>query len=90
VMKIGGISAWLEIAALAQEHSMPVSSHLFPEVSAHLLAVTPTAAWLEWTDWSSPIVAPASEVREGAVWPSPAPGIGIEWIESAVRRWQVP
>jgi mandelate racemase len=89
VMKIGGISAWLEIATLANTHAMPLSSHLFPEVSAHLLAVSPTAAWLEWTDWSTPIVAQSCVLKDGAVWPSEAPGIGLEWDEAAVRRWQV-
>ena len=43
VMKIGGVTGWLRAAALAQAASLPVSSHIFPETSAHLLAVTPTA-----------------------------------------------
>jgi mandelate racemase len=30
-----------------------MSSHLFPEVSAHLLAVTPTCHWLEYVDWAA-------------------------------------
>jgi mandelate racemase len=89
VMKLGGITPWLQVAALAQAHGLPVSSHLFPEVSAQLLACTPTAHWLEWTDWSSPIVATPLEVKEGAVWPSTAPGIGLAWDEAAVRRWLV-
>ncbi len=89
VMKVGGISAWLEIATLAQTHALPLSSHLFPEVSAHLLAASPTAAWLEWTDWSTPIVVQAPALKDGAVWPGEAPGIGLEWNEAAVRRWQV-
>jgi mandelate racemase len=89
VMKLGGITPWLQVAALAQAHGLPVSSHLFPELSAHLLAITPTAHWLEWTDWSSPIVATPLEVKDGAVWPSTAPGIGLAWDEAAVRRWLV-
>ncbi|HEX7559626.1 MAG TPA: enolase C-terminal domain-like protein, partial [Usitatibacter sp.] len=44
--RIGGVTGWQRAAALAQAHGIEMSSHLFPEVSAHLLAVTPTAHWL--------------------------------------------
>jgi mandelate racemase len=88
-MKVGGVSGWLDVAALADAAALPVSSHLFPEVSAHLLAATPTAHWLEWTDWSSPVIATPPEVRDGRVWPSEEPGIGVRWDEDAVARWQV-
>lgn len=86
VMKVGGITNWLKIAALAQTQAMPVSNHLFPEVSAHLMCVTPTAGWFEWADWSTPVLARPVEVRGGLVWPSDAPGIGIEWDAPAVAR----
>jgi len=33
-----------------------MSSHLFPEISAHLLAATPTRHWLEWVDWAEAIL----------------------------------
>lgn len=45
--KIGGVTGWLRAAAVAEPRGLPISTHLFPEVSAHLLAVTPTAHWLE-------------------------------------------
>jgi mandelate racemase len=35
---------------------MPLSSHLMPEVSAHLLAATPTAHYVEWVDWAEAIL----------------------------------
>src|SRR5688500_8657948 len=38
LMKIGGISGWLRAAALAEPSGVRLSSHLFPEVSAHLMA----------------------------------------------------
>jgi mandelate racemase len=31
----------------AEEAGLPVSSHLFPELSAQLLAISPQAHWLE-------------------------------------------
>jgi hypothetical protein len=37
----------------------PMSSHLYPEVSAHLLAATPTCHYLEYVDWAAPSAARA-------------------------------
>jgi mandelate racemase len=50
VSAIGGVTGWLQVAAQANAASIPMSSHLFAEASAHLLAVTPTAHWLEYLD----------------------------------------
>ena len=49
VMKIGGVTGWLRAASLAEIHAMPVSNHLWPEISAQLLCVTPSL-----TGWSTP------------------------------------
>ena len=35
--RIGGVTGWMRAAALAQGAGMEMSSHLFPEVSCHLL-----------------------------------------------------
>lgn len=87
VVKIGGITGWLRASALAEPIGLPVSSHLFPEVSAHLLAVTPTSHWLEYVDWANPILEQPLEIDDGrAVIPS-APGIGLEWNEDAVAKY---
>ena len=56
VMKVGGVTGWLEAAALANAHRIRMSNHLWPEISAQLLSVTPTAHWLEYADWWNPIL----------------------------------
>ena len=63
--RIGGVSGWLDSASLAQAAGMKMSSHLYPEFSAHLLAVTPTCHWLEYVDWASPILRQPIEIRDG-------------------------
>ncbi len=87
--RIGGVSGWLEAAALAHGAGMEMSSHLYPEFSAHLLAVTPTCHWLEYVDWAAPILKEPIEIRDGhAIIPN-RPGAGIEWNDDAVRRFRV-
>ena len=87
--RIGGISGWLRAAALADAAGRPMSSHLFPEVSVHLLAVTPTCHWLEYVDWASPILQRPVEIRDGHAQPLDGPGIGLTWDEDAVARYRV-
>jgi mandelate racemase len=88
-MKIGGVTAWTRAAALAEAAGMPLSSHLFPEVSAHLLAVTPTCHWLEYVDWAEPILEAPLTIRDGCAVPADVPGIGIAWDEAAVEHCRV-
>jgi mandelate racemase len=66
---------------------MEMSSHLFPEISAHLLAATPTGHWLEYMDWASPILREPVVVRDGFVQPAAGPGCGVEWDEEALARF---
>lgn len=85
--KIWGVTGWLEAAALCGAAGIPVSSHLYPEVSVHLLAATPTADWLEYVDWAEPILREPLAVGSGMARPPARPGIGIEWDEAAVARY---
>ena len=86
VMKIGGVSGWQRASALAETAGIPLSSHIAPEFSAHLLAATLTAHWVEYHEWTSPIVQEPVVVRDGFVTPSSTPGAGLAWDEEAVQR----
>ena len=87
--RIGGVTGWQKAAALAAVKKIKLSSHLFPEVSCHLLAVSPTAHWLEYVDWAAPILAEPLQVTGGVVTPPDRPGTGIDWNPEQVRRYQV-
>jgi mandelate racemase len=89
VQRIGGVSGWLRAAALADAAGIEMSSHLFPEVSAHLLAVTPTAHWLEYMDWANPILAEPLAIADGKATPPDRAGHGMAWDEAAVKRFEV-
>jgi mandelate racemase len=88
-MKIGGITGWVRTAALAGAAGIPLSSHLFPEISAHLLAVSPTRHWLEYVDWADPILEKPLKIEDGHASTPEAAGIGISWDQGAVRRYSV-
>jgi mandelate racemase len=86
IMKIGGVTGWLKAAALAEAASLPVSSHIFIEASAHVLPVTPTALYLEYLDSAGAILKEPVPVIDGKV-TAHGPGLGIEWDEAAVTKY---
>jgi mandelate racemase len=87
--RIGGVTGWQQAAALADVAGIALSSHLYPEVSAHLLAASPTAHWLEFVDWASPILAEPMHVVDGLLSPTDRPGNGLDWNPDAVDRYRV-
>jgi len=89
VMKIGGVTGWLKASALAEQHGLPMSSHIFQEFSAHLLPVTPTAHWLERMDLAGPILEPLLRFKDGKAHIGDEPGAGIRWREDAISRFLV-
>jgi len=87
--RIGGVTGWMRAAALAQGAGVEMSSHLFPEVSCHLLAATPTCHWLEYVDWADAVLAEPLKVKDGHLVGPDAPGTGLNWDEKAVSRYLV-
>jgi mandelate racemase len=88
-MRIGGVTGWLKSAAIAGAAGVPMSTHLYPEVAAHVMRVTETAHWLEWQDWADPILRKPYEVKDGFVHIPDVPGVGLEWNEDMVAAHQV-
>jgi len=83
-MRIGGVTGWLRAAAIAGTAGVPMSTHLYHEVAAHVMRVTETAHWLEWQDWADPILQEPYEIKDSALHIPNVPGIGLEWNEAAV------
>ena len=83
-MRIGGVTGWMRAAAIAAAWGVPMSTHLYPEVAAHVMRVTETAHWLEWQDWADPILQRPYEVKGGRLQIPDVPGVGLEWDEDAV------
>ena len=66
-----------------------MSSHLFPETSAQLLAVTPTCHYLEYVDWASAILEEPLTIAGGEAVLPDRPGTGMRWNEEAVKRYLI-
>jgi mandelate racemase len=86
-MRIGGVTGWMRAAAIAGAAGVPMSTHLYPEVGAHVMRVTETAHWLEWQDWVNPVLRKPYEVKDGLLHIPNVPGVGLEWKEEAVATY---
>jgi L-alanine-DL-glutamate epimerase-like enolase superfamily enzyme len=75
---VGGITAWMKVAHLAEAHNLPVTSHGVHELHVHLLAAIPNASLLEVHGFGlesylrQPLV-----LRDGYVEPPDRPGHGV-------------
>lgn len=88
VARIGGVTGWLRAAPVAHAAGRPVSSHFWPEISAALLAVTPSAFLLEYLDVAAGVLRSPARVVDGAVVLPDEPGSGVAWDEDAVDRYR--
>jgi mandelate racemase len=87
--RIGGVTGWQRAAALAAVNRIKMSSHLYPEVSAHLLAATATCHFLEYVDWADRIVEQPLEIIDGFAVVPDRPGNGLTWNRKAVAKYRI-
>jgi mandelate racemase len=84
--RIGGVSGWVDAAAMAAARGVELSSHLYPEVSAHLLAASATCHWLEYVDWADAVLAEPLEIKAGHAAIPSRPGHGMTWDEDKLSK----
>jgi len=87
VAHVGGISEWLKVWAMARNYGVPVSPHMVPIVSAHLVAAKPNTMWIEYMAPDNPLRSVMFDLfeepksimyaRKGKVYPPETPGIGL-------------
>lgn len=84
--RVGGISQFMRLLALADEAALDVAPHFAMEIHAHLAACYPRETWVEHFDWLDPLFNERMEIAEGRMIIPDRPGLGITLSEQA-RRW---
>jgi L-alanine-DL-glutamate epimerase-like enolase superfamily enzyme len=87
--RVGGITPWRRIAALAQAHHVPVCGHVIPEIHVHLLCAIPNAFMVENVPRSAAILRQMPALHDGCLVAPKAPGLGLELDEAALTRYRV-
>jgi len=87
--RVGGVTPWRKIAALAHAHGIPVCGHVVPEIQVHLLCAIPNGHLVEYVPRSAGILTSMPRLERGELVAPDAPGLGLELNAAAVRSCQV-
>lgn len=87
VMKCHGITGYMRVAGMAAAYGIPLSNHLWSELSAQMMCAAPTASWLEYCDWWNPILAEPLRMTDGVVDFDGVTGTGMAVDEDAVAHY---
>ena len=95
VVKVGGITEWRKVAALAETYNVSIAPHspyFGPGFLAtiHLIAATPCADWLEYMyiDLEASVFKDFPVVNGGFIYVPQGPGIGLEIDEEVLKRYR--
>jgi L-alanine-DL-glutamate epimerase-like enolase superfamily enzyme len=86
--RIGGITQFLRLAALAEHRNLQLAPHFAMEIHVHLAAAYPYEPWLEHFDWLHPLFSERLEIRDGRMHLSGRPGLGVT-LSGQTRAWTV-
>ena len=86
--RIGGITQFLKLAALAESKQLEIAPHFAMEIHCHLAAAYPIEPWVEHFDWLDPLFNEHLETRDGRMWVSDRPGLGFTLSDQA-QAWTV-
>jgi L-alanine-DL-glutamate epimerase-like enolase superfamily enzyme len=89
LQRVGGISEWMKVAAIAQAWKLPVASHLFNEFSPHLVAAIPNGFMVEYMPWWDLIYQEPPQVKDGYIIISEKPGLGLELNPAALDKYEM-
>lgn len=84
--RIGGITPFLRLAALADEQGLDLAPHFAMEIHLHLAAAYPREPWVEHFDWLDPLFNERLEIKHGRMLVPDRPGLGVTLSEQA-RAW---
>ncbi|VTS05045.1 mandelate racemase/muconate lactonizing enzyme family protein [Tuwongella immobilis] len=89
VLRLGGITPWLRLAAMAEPTPIVLSPYRLPEIGIHLACGIQIVQAVEWVDTLSPLWEVGPEFRNGQLVPPTAPGLGLVLNEKTVKRLAV-
>lgn len=89
LLRMGGITHFRKVAAMAEAFGVPVASHLVPEIFAHCIAAVPNGLMVEGMPWTEPLFRGLPELKDGKIVLSERPGHGLEFDEEFIRKYKV-
>ncbi|MFI0151569.1 L-talarate/galactarate dehydratase [Streptomyces lydicus] len=86
--RVGGITPFLRVMALADHKALSLAPHFAMEVHLHLAAAYPRTAWVEHFEWLEPLFNERLELSGGRMRVPDRPGLGLSLSDRAAA-WTV-
>jgi len=81
--RVGGITQFLKICALADHKRLRLAPHFAMEIHLHLAAAYAHEPWVEHFDWLEPLFNESLEIKDGRMIVPNRPGLGFTLSEQA-------
>ena len=89
LQRVGGITGWRKIAAMAEIHRIPMASHVYGEIGVHLMCGVPNALTLEVVPWWPKLFNESLSIKDGVASPPSLPGLGLTLDEVLVKAHSI-
>ena len=89
LLRVGGITQFMKVAGMAEAFNLPVVSHLIPEIQIHTMAAIPNGLTVEYMPWSLRLFEETPAIQEGELVVPDKPGLGLEFSQDTIRKYQV-
>lgn len=89
ILRLGGVEGWLDSAALARAHHLPVLPHFYKEYDAALCCTIPDAYGVESFDWVDGLIDRPQRIENGRAFPAEAPGWGFQFKDAGLTELKV-
>jgi L-alanine-DL-glutamate epimerase-like enolase superfamily enzyme len=89
LLRVGGITTWLKVAAMAEAFNLRVVSHLLPEIHVQLVAGVPNGLTVEYRPLTNDIFEDTPRLESGQLVVPERPGLGLQLAPAAIRRYQI-
>jgi L-alanine-DL-glutamate epimerase-like enolase superfamily enzyme len=86
LMRAGGITQWMKIAAMAEAFNVPIVSHLVPEIHVHLVAAVPNGLTVEYMPRALRLYKETPKIEDGMLVVPQKPGLGLEFDPEIFKR----
>lgn len=89
LMRVGGVTGWRLVGALAEAHLLRIAPHFYREYDVHLAAAQPNLVAIESFDWLDQLLESSFDVRDGMAIVPDRPGFGVKFRPEAVKEFRV-
>ena len=86
LQRVGGITGWRKVAALAEAAGIPIASHVYAEIGVHLMCAAANGLVLEVLPWWPRLFIEPLRIEGGAAHPPEAPGLGLTPDPEVLQR----